>query len=60
MTVFVSRVGNAADVVDIFYYRNNVLEATETPITAGNPVNVNYTFTSTVSTDDFKVVITEG
>ena len=60
VTVFVSRVGNAADIVDISYYRNGILEASESPILAGNPVNVNYTFTGTVASDDFKVVITEG
>ena len=60
ITAYVTRTGNAADQVIIEYYRNGVLEASETPISAGNPVNESYTYPSVVSTDDFKVVITEG
>jgi hypothetical protein len=47
-------------VVQVLFFRNGVLENTPAAVTAGNPVSISYTYTTTLSSDSFEVTITEG
>jgi len=56
----VVRTGVAADQVVINWYRNGSLENGPVIVNVGNPVNETYTYTTTLNSDDFEVIITEG
>lgn len=59
VTATVTRVGNAADAVSVEWFKNGVSQDVQN-ITAGNPVNVNYTFTSLTGNETLRVEVIEG
>lgn len=60
VTAQVTRTNNAVDQVTVDWSRNGGASEHTEIITAGNPVNVSYTYLTTLSTDDFTVTIVEG
>lgn len=52
--------GLAENVVNVYFFKNAGLVYSEPLITAGNPVNVSYTFVGVAPGDDLNVLLTEG
>ena len=59
VTATVTRVGNAADAISVEWFKDSVSQDVQY-IAGGNPVNVNYTFTSLVGNEVLRVEVIEG